>query len=291
MPERAGVLPVDKPVGPTSHDIVAVARRALHIRRIGHTGTLDPFASGLLLLCVGSATRITSLVSPLGKTYVARMRLGAGTDTDDSTGTVLEESDGWMRITGADVQRALAGQVGDIEQVPPLYSAKKVNGERAYRLARAGRATELAPVRVRIDAIRLTAWEPPDADFEITCGSGTYIRSVARDAGRQLGTGAHLTRLRRTRIDRFRVEQALAPERLADPDAVAGAWIEPLDALAHVLRVELSPEETAVIANGGTVAAPRSAADANPVVLATAGRLVAIGEIRDGRLLPRKVLA
>lgn len=291
MPERAGVLPVDKPAGPTSHDMVAAARRALHTRRVGHTGTLDPFASGLLLLCIGPATRLASWVSALDKTYVARMRLGASTDTDDATGAVLEQNDAWQRLGEEDVHRALAGQVGETMQVPPQYSAKKVAGERAYRLARAGRTAELPPVRVRIHSIRLTAFEPPDADFEITCGSGTYIRSVARDAGRVLGTGAHLTRLRRIRIDRFRIEDAVPHDRLDDADAVAAAWIEPLDALFRLPRIDLSAGEADIVAHGGTVAAPAASPDANPVVLATDGRLLAIGEIRAGRVQPRKVLA
>jgi tRNA pseudouridine55 synthase len=290
MTERAGVLPVDKPAGPTSHDMVAAARRALRTRRVGHTGTLDPFASGLLLLCIGPATRLASWVSALDKTYVARMRLGVSTDTEDATGTVLDRNETWRDLEAADVRRALAEQVGERLQQPPQYSAKKVGGERAYRLARAGRVATLDPVRVRIDHLRLTAFDPPDADFEITCGSGTYIRSVARDVGRTLGTGAHLTRLRRTRIDRFRVEDALPPDRLDVADAVAAAWIEPLSALDRLPRIDLSDDEAAIVRHGGTVPAPPATADVNPVVLAADGRLVAIGEVRAGRLQPRKVL-
>lgn len=291
MSEPLGILPIDKAEGPTSHDVVSAARRALGTRRIGHTGTLDPFASGLLLLCVGRATRLARFLGTLGKTYIARMRLGVATDTDDSTGTAVAQSEDWVRATESDVGRALARQVGDIEQVPPAYSAKKIAGERAYRLARAGRATDLAPVPVRIESIRLTRFAPPDVDFEITCGSGTYIRSVARDAGLELGVGAHLSRLRRTRIGHFAVEDALPQDRLPDRDAVARAWVEPIDALRHLPRLELAAGEAAVIARGGTLPLPASLEGEGAIALVAAGRLVAVGEARGQRCQPRMVLA
>src|SRR5688572_18456712 len=157
-----GVLPVDKPAGPTSHDIVARARRALHIRRIGHTGTLDPFASGLLLLCIGNATRIAEYLIDLPKTYRARMRLGASTDTGDLTGSTVYESDGWRALDRDRVVEALRAQVGRIQQVPPAFSAKKVAGERAYDRVRRGEEVRLEPVEVEIFRIDVLEVDLPD---------------------------------------------------------------------------------------------------------------------------------
>jgi len=291
MNEPAGLLPVDKPEGPTSHDVVGLARRALGTRRIGHTGTLDPFASGLLLLCVGRATRLARYLGALDKTYVARMRLGVATDTDDATGAVTSVSDDWTRVTAAGVEAALARQVGEIEQTPPAFSAKRIQGERAYRLARSGRPAAIAAVPVRIDAIRLIRFEPPEADFEITCGTGTYIRAVARDAGRALGVGAHLTRLRRTRIGRFDVADAVPALRLDDPAAVRAAWIEPLAAVRHLSRIDLAADQIPVVVRGGAIPSPPLPDRSGPVALAAHGRLVAIGEVQGDRVQPRTVIA
>ena len=221
-----GVLPVDKPVGPTSHDIVGIARRSLHTRRIGHTGTLDPFASGLLLLCVGRATRIAEYLTDMPKRYRAVMRLGVVTDTDDGTGTVMATHDP-SAVTTAQVEAALAAQRGDILQTPPPYSAKKRDGVRSYDLARAGMAVQLEPVPVTIHELELMRHDGADVEFDVVASSGTYIRAIARDAGAALGVGAHLTSLRRTAIGSYRVDDALPLDGLDDAAGVKTALVAP----------------------------------------------------------------
>jgi tRNA pseudouridine55 synthase len=287
--ERRGVLPVDKPAGPSSHDIVARARRALGERRIGHTGTLDPFASGLLLLCVGAATRIAEYLTDLPKRYRAVMTLGAGTDTDDVTGTVIATSDSWRDLTAAAVEDVLRRQIGVVLQRPPAYSAKKVGGERMYKLAREGRAPVLEPVAVEIGALDIIAWAPPDVTFDVACSAGTYIRAIARDAGDGLGVPAHLSALRRTAIGTFLVDDAVSADALDDEAVVREAWITPLAAVAHLPLASLDDEAAEALTHGRAIAAPGI-----PAGLAAAGvgdRLIAIVE-SDGRSLrPRKVFA
>jgi tRNA pseudouridine55 synthase len=283
-----GVLPVDKPAGPTSHDVVAIARRALGIRRIGHTGTLDPFASGLLLLCIGPSTRLAEYLTGLPKGYRATVRFGVVTDTDDPEGAVVRTSDRWKELTRADVVEAMATMVGPQSQIPPRYSAKKVGGERMYEAARAGREVVRTPVPVVISRIELTEFDPPDAEFDVDCSSGTYIRSIARDLGESLGVGGHLTRLRRTRIGSRLVDGALTLDQLNDAEAVAGAFISPADAVADMPRITLLAHETRVIGQGGRIERPEETAD--PVALLDAdGTLIAIGTIRDGIVRPTKV--
>jgi tRNA pseudouridine55 synthase len=293
-----GVLPVDKPVGPTSHDAVARARRALRTRRIGHTGTLDPFASGLLLLCVGPATRAAEYLTGLDKGYHATVRLGATTDTDDLTGVIVAEADP-SAVTREAVEAILATMVGTIMQRPPAYSAKKREGERAYTAARAGRPLELDPVAVRIDALRVTAFQLPDVALEVRCGSGTYIRAIARDLGAALGVGAHLTALRRTTVGSHHVDAAVPLDELDDVDRVAAAFIPALDALRHLPRVELDAGQVAEIRHGrairtddgGVTAGSAEAGTPQTVVLGRAGALIAIGERRGTDIRPRKVFA
>jgi tRNA pseudouridine55 synthase len=282
-----GVLPVDKPVGPTSHDIVAIARRALGIRRVGHTGTLDPFASGLLLLCIGPATRLAEYLSGLDKVYDAAARLGMVTDTLDRTGSVVAETDGWEALEAGQVRAAFAERTGRILQRPPAYSAKKLGGRRAYERARAGEDVAPAAVEVDIHDLQVTAVDGPEVRFTVHCSSGTYVRSIARDAGEALGVGAHLTALRRTAIGGFRVDEALAPEQLGDAGVVAGALVEPLDALRHLPVLELDAREVAEVRHGRSF--PARAA-AGLLALAADGRLVAIGHSDGARVRPRKVL-
>ncbi|MGH7555412.1 MAG: tRNA pseudouridine(55) synthase TruB, partial [Longimicrobiales bacterium] len=188
--EEAGVLPVDKPAGPTSHDVVIAARRALRTRRIGHTGTLDPFASGLMLLCVGTATRIAQYLTGLPKTYRAVIRFGTATATDDRTGEPVAVSESWRSLNAPLVREALVTLTGDVMQIPPIFSAKKVGGVAMHRLARRGNAPVPQPTPVRIDRIELIDLDLPDATIEIDCSAGTYVRAVARDAGATLQTCA-----------------------------------------------------------------------------------------------------
>jgi tRNA pseudouridine55 synthase len=284
--ERDAVLPVDKPAGRTSHDMVAIARRALGTRRIGHTGTLDPFATGLLLLCIGRATRLAEYLTGLPKTYEATLRLGAATDTDDATGTVLATDD-WRGCTSVAVEAALRAQTGRLLQRPPAFSAKKVAGERAYRRARRGDAPDLAPVEIHVYALDILGLDLPDVRFRVIVSAGTYIRALARDAGAALGVGAHLVQLRRTAIGTFAVETAVPGDRLAEPALVARALLPPLEALRHLPRIDLDADQAAAIRHGRSVPAPAGAAGCT--VLAEADMLVAIAEAADGVLRPRKV--
>jgi tRNA pseudouridine55 synthase len=285
--ENAGVLPVDKPAGPTSHDVVAQARRALGERRIGHTGTLDPFASGLLLLCVGVATRIAEYLTDQAKKYRAVMTLGAGTDTDDATGAVITVSEGWRDLSIDDLETALAEQVGSVLQRPPAYSAKKVGGERMYRLAREGRAPALDPVPVQIHALDLIAWEPPAVTFDVACSAGTYIRALARDVGERLGVPAHLSALRRTAIGSIDVKQAVAIEDLGNEEAVRRAWITPLEAVAHLPSIPIDAPLAAALAHGRAVQVTEPIEGIAAAALGD--RLVAIVEADGQWVRPRKV--
>lgn len=281
------VLPVDKPEGPTSHHVVALARRAFGVRRIGHTGTLDPFASGLLMLCVGNATRIAEYLTNLPKQYRAVMRLDGRTITDDNTSDLIEPSERWRQLTSNDIQRALATQVGDITQLPPQYSAKKIDGERAYDIARRGDVATLTPAEVTIYGITLIRAELPEVEFDVECSSGTYIRSIARDVGALLGTGGYLTKLRRTHIGTHNVESAVAVEELTNQDKVRAAMLTPSQALAHLPAMELTEEQERAIRFGQSLET-----HVNPVptiVLVRQGLLVAIGAIHGTRLSPRKV--
>jgi tRNA pseudouridine55 synthase len=291
MPEtdaaRAGVLPIDKPVGPTSHDVVAAARRALRTRRIGHTGTLDPFASGLLLLCIGAATRIAEYLTGLDKRYTATLRLGIATDTDDSTGAVLSRRD-ISHISEAAVERAAAALRGSVLQIPPQYSAKKVGGRRAYAVAREGGATTLEPVPVSIHGLVITRFQPPDVDIDVHCSSGTYIRAIARDMGAALGVGAHLTTLRRTAIGRRGLADALPlGALLSDPDRAAGFIVPTLAALDSMPQVELDSAQADHVRHGRTVELRHEIE--GTVALKTGDVLLAVAHAHGGVVRPRKV--
>lgn len=288
---RAGILRVDKPEGPTSHDVVNRVRHALGERRVGHTGTLDPFATGLLLVCVGrTATRLAPLLTDLPKTYRAVARLGEETTTDDLTGDVT------LRVPLDDleperVRSALEAMAGESMQTPPAYSAKKVEGRRAYRSAREGVEVQLRPVRVVLHRVEVLEVRIPDVEFEVECSSGTYIRAIARDLGRDLGVGGHLRALRRTAIGSHSVDGAIPLEELTDPGAVREAWLEPLDALPDLPRVHLDGDDAARIGHGMSVERPASAPDTGQVALVHEGVLLAIGVAQDGAILPKKVFA
>lgn len=284
-----GILPVDKPEGPSSHDVVAAARRALGLRRIGHTGTLDPFATGLLLLCLGPATRLAEYLVGLDKEYEATARLGVATDTLDHTGAVMAETGEWRALTGPAIRAAFEGQAGTRPQVPPIYSAKKIGGRKAYELAREGEAVVPDAVEVTIHSLEVTAVDGAEVRFRMRCTSGTYVRAVARDAGDALGVGAHLTALRRTAVGRFRVDDALPADRLQDAGAVRAALVAPLPALDHLPVVELSEDERRRVGHGQRLSGagrPRGL-----VTLAEAGELVAVAESDGETLRPRKVFA
>lgn len=287
-----GLLPLDKPAGPSSHDIVSYARRQLGIRRIGHTGTLDPFASGLLLLCVGRATRLAEYLQGLPKEYMATARLGERTTTDDPEGDVISGSDAWTGLRPDDIADVLGSFLGTSEQRPPVYSAKKLDGIRAYRRARRGEEVSLDPVSITVRDIEMESADLPDVRFRISCSAGTYVRAVARDLGERLGTGAHLVALRRTAIGPFGVDGALSPAGLADPEEVGRAIRPPLEAVAHLPRVEVTPEEAHLLQSGRRVPLEdRGEEESGDLAVALGPRLVAVA-VRDGDWLqPRKVFA
>lgn len=278
-----GVLLVDKPAGMTSHDVVSAARRALGERRIGHAGTLDPFATGLLVLMVGRATRLLPYVSGEPKVYDATIRFGAETATDDGTGDVVREAP-----VPADpaVDAGIAALTGALDQVPPAYSAKKVGGVRAYAAARRGEAMELAPARVMVHRWEVRARRDAELDVRIVCGGGTYIRALARDLGRHANSAAHLTHLRRVRSGVFDVADAVSVPVLAEG---GGALLPPLAAVAELPRRVLSPADCARVGRGQSVA--REGVDGERIALVDdAGALVAIAGGDGDRLLPRMVL-
>jgi len=301
-PARAGILRVDKPEGPSSHDVVGWARKALGTRRVGHTGTLDPFASGLLLLLVGGVTRLSEALTGLPKTYEAEALLGVSTDTDDREGAVLTERPGAEALEGAVIDAALEGFLGPQLQRPPAFSAKKVGGEAAHRKARRGELLDLPPVPVEIFSIERLEWAPPLLRFRVSVSSGTYIRAIARDLGERLGVGGHLTALRRTRVGDQSVDGAVAAARMGEPGALDASWVPVREALAHFSQVDLSEDDVRRIRLGqaivshdeeGVADAQTTAGKERPVRVALfhEGELVALAEPRDGRLHPRMVMA
>lgn len=287
-----GILRVDKPVGPTSHDMVGRVRRVLKTRRVGHTGTLDPFASGLLLICVGPATRLSQVLTGMPKTYEAEAVLGIRTDTDDCEGTVVSRREGVAELHRDDVEAALVAFRGRILQAPPPYSAKKVGGEAAYLKARRGEIVELAPVEVEIESLELLEWTPPHLRFRVRCSSGTYVRALARDLGEALGVGAHLTGLRRTAIGPHGVEGAVSAGALDDAPARSAAWLPVRTALAHLTCLDVEAPDVVGLCQGQAVPDPRGGEQEaeDSVAVFHAGSLVALAELRAGLLLPRKVL-
>lgn len=294
-PEHGAVLLVDKPAGPTSHDVVQEARRALGTRRVGHAGTLDPFATGLLLLCAGRATRLVEYFHLLSKTYEASLRLGIETDTHDPEGRVVGRSEAWHELGPTAVEDVLSRFRGRLVQRPPAFSAKRVGGRRAHRAARHGEAVELEPVPVEVHRLEVVACEPPSLRLRAEVSTGTYLRALARDLGRALGCGAHLRALRREAIGPFGVGDAVAPSDLAGLGQGRAAWRTPAEALAWLPSRHLAPEEAERARSGARVPAdstadPGGAAGALPVTLVHEGRLVAVAELLDGELQPRKVL-
>lgn len=239
-PAPEGLLLVDKPSGMTSHDAVDIVRRSLGTRKVGHAGTLDPMATGLLVLGVGRATRLLRYLGELPKTYAATGRLGEETDTLDADGEIVRTAP--VDVSLAELQRACASLVGESMQTPPAYSAVKVGGRKLYEAARGGEALE-APARpIRVDALDVTAFDGRDLEARITCSGGTYVRVLVADVGRSLGCGAHLVGLRRTAIGSLRVEEARPP---------GDGGLEPVErAVQHLPSIRLDPEEARAASHG-----------------------------------------
>ncbi|HWN70613.1 MAG TPA: tRNA pseudouridine(55) synthase TruB [Haliangium sp.] len=245
-----GVLVVDKPAGMTSAHVVARVKRALRARRIGHTGTLDPMATGVLPLCLGEATKIAGYLLAEDKAYEAELLLGVETDTLDAEGAVTaRDPDGAAAVTEAAVREVMAGFVGPGVQVPPMFSALKHQGKRLHELARAGESVDRPPRPIVIHELTVRELALPRVRFFVHCSKGTYVRSLVADVGRALGCGAHLTALRRTRSGGFGLDRALDLAELG-PEAARRALIAPAEALAHVPAVTVPPERERDVATG-----------------------------------------
>ena len=293
-----GVLLLDKPSGPTSHDVVARLRRSSGERSIGHTGTLDPRATGLLVLVFGRATRLASLLSGRDKTYAGTIRLGFATDTDDADGQPIGASDGTLPPVEA-IDEALAAFRGAFDQVPPSHSAKKVSGERAYELARRAEPVALAPVPVTVHELERTSLADARLGVRVVVSAGFYVRALARDLGARLGCGAHLESLRRLRSEPFGVDDAVTFEEAEGLGrALAGRLLTPAAALPDLAAVQVTDAGLVRASHGNALgpehlqnrALPPPTGRGPVKVLASDGRLVALAHSRGGALHPVVVL-
>jgi tRNA pseudouridine55 synthase len=292
---KSGLLVVNKPQGMTSRAVVDRVARLIPRTKTGHTGTLDPIASGVLIICIGSATRLVETVQRLPKSYRTGIRLGARSDTLDADGRIELEANPLVP-SAVQVEQALSPLLGQVIQKPPDYSALKVKGRRAYDLARSGRPVELAPRPVRIDRIAVLRYDWPRLDLEIDCGSGTYIRSLARDLGERLGCGGLVETLVRTRIGSFSIDQAVDPQELS-AESLPRHLRPALDAVADLPRLRLDWDQVNAVALGRSLDAVPIADAGNATgwmaLVDPDGRLVALAEYNssEGRIQPRKVLA
>jgi tRNA pseudouridine55 synthase len=280
----SGVLVVDKPVGMTSHDVVQAIRNGTGLRRAGHTGTLDPRASGVLVILVGPAVRLSEYVSASDKRYQAIIRLGSTTDTFDADGK-FTRNDVPVNVTEAEFEAVLKTFIGEIEQTPPPYSAVKVQGRKAYEMARQGEEVDLAPRKIQVHHLEVLEWAPPEVVVDVHCSSGTYVRSLANDLGEKLGTGAYLVGLRRTKSGRFSLRDA-TPLRKLQEAFHAGNWYQYLIPAAEALgdwpAVELNPDDVEAIRHGHRVKADVDAQPGMVRGVSTQGELVALMDLVTG---------
>ncbi len=287
----SGVLVLDKPTGLSSAAAVDRCKRVLGVKRAGHTGTLDPLATGVLVVCLGEATKIAAHLLADDKRYLATARLGEATDTWDADGAVVERAP-VPELSEETVRAALAAFVGRIEQQPPAFSAIKQAGRPLYRRARRGEAVE-APVRsVEVRSMDLVSWAPPDLTFRVDCGKGTYVRSLAVDVARRLGTVAHLVALRRERSGAFSLDRAVSWELLGTGrrEALVDRLVAPGEALAGLPAETVSEEEVLALRHGQPIDGASGPVPGPVRLQGAAGTLVAIGEWRDGRIWPVRVL-
>jgi tRNA pseudouridine55 synthase len=290
-----GILNLDKPRGPTSHDIVNRVRALTSIRRVGHAGTLDPMASGVLLVCIGRATRVSEYLMAGQKTYRARVRLGTTTDTYDAEGEIVKTSDP-SKTSRREIETALERFCGTIEQVPPMYSAIKHKGQPLHKLAREGIEIERKPRKVDIFRAELTTWEPPEFTIEVACSPGTYIRSLAHDLGQALGCGAHLTELVRQASGTFLLDDAITLETLSRA-ASEGRWAKlllPIDrGLADFPALHLDVDGARRLCLGQAIASAPQRQGTLARVYGPDGTFLAIATYveADGVWRPHKVFA
>jgi tRNA pseudouridine55 synthase len=288
----SGVLVVDKPVGYTSHDVVQIIRRGTGIRRAGHTGTLDPRASGVLVVLIGPAVRLSEYVSASDKRYQATIHLGSSTDTYDSEGRITSSAS-VDEISVEQFEEVLDQFVGEIKQIPPPYSAVKIKGRKAYEMARKGEEVEIEPRTIHVFSLELLEWDPPEAVVDVFCSSGTYVRSLANDLGTTLGCGAHLIGLRRTKSGRFTLRDAVTLRRLQEAFQ-AGDWYKYLIPAAEALgdwpMVELDADAVDLVRHGHRIPALAETGDWVRAV-SQQGDLVALMELDKDSMewQPRKV--
>lgn len=295
VPDR-GILAIDKESGPTSHDVVARLRRLLGIRKVGHCGTLDPLATGVLVTCFGRYTRLADWISAGEKEYETTFHLGADSDTGDAEGPVREREVSSPPLAGQ-VEEALAAYRGPIDQVPPAHSAVKVAGVPSYKLARQDRAVDLRARRVHIHRLDLVHFAYPVLGVRVVCSKGTYIRSLAMDLGQRLGCGAYVSQLRRCRVGEVHLEGAHRLEalgkRLAAGEGLAGLLTSPERALSHLGSDHLDEASARLFAHGGRVEGLAGAPGAPCVVYGAGGALLGIARrLGDGRgLAPLSVVS
>jgi tRNA pseudouridine55 synthase len=293
-----GILLVDKPSGMTSHDVVDRIRKAAKMRRIGHTGTLDPAATGLLILCLGNATRLSEFLTGLDKVYEGTMRFGVITDSYDFDGKVVEERP-VPPLAPAQIQEAFDAFTGDIMQVPPMVSAVKIGGERLYKLARKGETVEREPRKVTVKEFALLAYAEPVVTFRVRCTRGTYARTLSYDVGEKLGCGATLASLRRTAVGKHSIEHAKPVDAFQSKDDVVGALLPVNDAL-DLPSVCVREASRATVASGGALERQDLRGDCPTdtgwvQVKAENGELLAMGEVQSSlgvlRIQPKRVLS
>lgn len=281
-----GFLNIYKPKGLTSHDVVARLRKITKVRQIGHTGTLDPFATGVLPICIGKATRLIEYLDD-DKEYLATVQFGKNTATYDLEGEITATFD--KKVTEEDVKNALKDFEGEISQIPPIYSAIKVNGKKLYDYARQGQDIEIKPRKVTISKIELKEFDKTSQSAKITvaCSKGTYIRSIAYDLGAKLGCGGYLTALERTKAGKFQVNTAIKLEDLTEVSQIVEILINPLDMLSIPIH-NLSENERERVSHGMSICNSDFPAS-DIVILSYGGRIYAIGKVEQNKILVKKV--
>ena len=281
-----GFLNIYKPKGLTSHDVVARLRKITKVRQIGHTGTLDPFATGVLPICIGKATRLIEYLDD-DKEYLATVQFGKNTTTYDLEGKITATFD--KKVTEEDVKNALKDFEGEISQIPPIYSAIKVNGKKLYDYARQGQDIEIKPRKVTISKIELKEFDKTSQSAKITvaCSKGTYIRSIAYDLGAKLGCGGYLTALERTKAGKFQVNTAIKLEDLTEVSQIVENLINPLDMLNIPIH-NLSENERERVSHGMSIC-NSDFPDSDIVILSYGGRIYAIGKVEQNKILVKKV--
>ena len=293
----SGILLLDKPMGVTSNAALQEVKRLYRARKAGHTGSLDPLATGMLPICLGQATRISAFLLDADKEYLVRVKLGEVTTTADAEGEVIETHDAGG-VTREALEEVLPRFRGEIQQLPPMYSAVKHKGERLYKLAREGLEVERQPRTITIHALELLDFDNPEFEIRVHCSKGTYVRTLAEDIGRALGVGAHVVGLRRTRVGPYEESGMVALERLealAEEGGLAALdeLLLPIDTgLAQWPEVRLGPDSAFYLKQGQPVLVPRAPTEGWVRIYDMDGRFIGVGEIDDdGRVAPRRLLA